>query len=148
MHTLVSGDMTIRLLKVQLLCTMKPKNKYQKSKRAWNLGNDIVAESENYKHLGVNNNKYLSNKISIQDATHKLKGTFLSLVNSDILNHGALHPLTCKTIYKSIVLPKALYGCENWDNLNDTELLSLERAHRFCNKHMQSLNLRTRTDVA
>ena len=99
-------------------------------------------------HLGVNNNKYLNNKISIQDATHKLKGTFLSLVNSGILNHGALHPLTCKTIYKSIVLPKALYGCENWDNLNDTELLSLERAHRFCVKHMQSLNLRSRTDVA
>ena len=42
----------------------------------------------------------------------------------------------------------ALYGCENWDNLNDTELLLLERAHRFCVKHMQSLNLRTRTDVA
>ena len=42
----------------------------------------------------------------------------------------------------------ALYGCENWDNLNDTELLLIERAHRFCVKHMQSLNLRTRTDVA
>ena len=133
--------------KSSIIVYNETKNNYQKSKRAWYLGNDIVAESENYKHLGVNNNKYLNNKISIQDATHKLKGTFLSLVNSGILNHGALHPLTCKTIYKSIVLPKALYGCENWDNLNDTELLSLERAHRFCVKHMQSLNLRTRTDV-
>ena len=114
------------------------------------LGNDIVAESENYKHLGDNNNKYLNNKISIQDEFHKLlkRYTFLSLVYSGILNHGALHPLTCKTTYKSIVLPKALYGCKNWDNLNDTELLSLERAHRFCVKHMESLNLRTRTDVA
>ena len=28
------------------------KNNYQKSKRAWYLGNDIVEESENYKHLG------------------------------------------------------------------------------------------------
>ena len=119
--------MTIWLLKAQLLCTKKQKNNYQKSKQAWYLGNDIVAESEYYKHLGINNNKYLNNKISIQDATHKLKGTFRSLVNSGILNHGALNPLTCKTIYKSIVLPKALYGCENWDNLNDTELLSLNR---------------------
>ena len=68
------------------------KNSYQNQNEH---GNDIVAESENYKHLGVNNNKYLNNKISIQDATHKLKGTFLSLVNSGILNHGALHPLTC-----------------------------------------------------
>ena len=35
-----------------------------------------------------------------------------------------------------------------WDNLNDSELLSLERAHRFCVKHMQFLYLRTRIDVA
>ena len=125
------------------------KNNYQKSNRVWYLGNSIIAESENYKHLGVkNNNKYLSKKISIQEASHKLKGTFLSLVNSGIFNHGALHPLTCKTIYKSIVLPKALYGCENWDNLSDTDLLTLERAHRFCVKHMQSLSTRTRTDTA
>ena len=65
------------------------------------LGNNIVPESENYKHLGVNNNKYLNNKISIQDSTHKLICIFLSLVNSGILNHGALHPLTCK---QSIIL--------------------------------------------
>ena len=59
-----------------------------------------------------------------------------------------LHPLTCKTIYKSIVLPKALKGCENWDILSDTDLLTLERAHRFCVKHMQSLSTCTRTDTA
>ena len=46
------------------------------------LGNSIIAESENYKHLGVSNIKYLGKKMSIQDASHKLKGTFLNLVNS------------------------------------------------------------------
>ena len=124
------------------------KNNYQKSNRVWYLDNSIIAESENYKLLGVNNNTYLSKKISIQDASHKLKGTFLSLVNSGIFNHGALHPLTCKTIYKSTVLPKVLYGCKKLDNLSNTELLTLERAHRFCVKHMQSLGTRTRTDTA
>ena len=47
-----------------------------------------------------------------------------------------------------MVLTKALYGCEILANLNDTELLTLERTHRFRVKHMQSLGLRTRTDVA
>ena len=37
--------------------------------------------------------------------------------------------MVAPTICKSIVLPKALNGSENWDNLNDTELLSLELAH-------------------
>ena len=32
------------------------KKNYQKSNRVWYLGNSIMAESKNYKHLGVNNN--------------------------------------------------------------------------------------------
>ena len=59
-----------------------------------------------------------------------------------------MHPLTCIKIYNSVVLPKALYGCENWFDLTESEILSLERAHRFCVKHMQSLSKRTRTDAA
>ena len=112
------------------------------------MGNDTIMENENYKHLGVNTNKYLSHTINIKDATDRLKGTFLSLVHSGVLHQDNLHPLTCIKIYNSVVLPKALYGCENWFDLTESEILSLERAHRFCVKHMQSLSKRTRTDAA
>ena len=60
----------------------------------------------------------------------------------------SLHPLTCKKIYNAVVLPKALYGCENWSALTSAELLTLERAHRFCIKRMQSLPMYTRADIA
>ena len=56
-------------------------------------------------------------------------------------------PLTAKHIYKSIVLPKSLYGCEVWSQLSPTQLSSLERAHCFCAKFMQSLPRNTDTDV-
>ena len=82
MHTLVSGDTTSPSLKSQLLCTTKPKKTYQKSNRVWYLGNSIIAVSENYKLHDVNNDKYLSKKINIQDAIHDLKGTSPALVNS------------------------------------------------------------------
>ncbi|MCG8112938.1 MAG: reverse transcriptase family protein [Candidatus Thiodiazotropha taylori] len=121
---------------------------YLKSSRTWYLGNNQVDESENYKHLGFIHNKYLSSKPSIKNATDKLKGTFFSLINSGLLYEDTLHPLTYKKIYNAVVLPKALYGCENWSGLSSNELLSLERAHRFCIKHMQSLGRRTRTDIA
>ena len=49
------------------------------------------------------NKKYLSKKVNIKDATDKLKGTYFSLANSGILLQEMLHPLTCSTIYKSIV---------------------------------------------
>ena len=42
---------------------------------------------------------------------------------------------------------KALYGCELWNNLNQTELLSLEREHRCICKTLQGLPFnRTRSD--
>lgn len=47
-----------------------------------------------------------------------------------------------------MVLPKALYGCELWDNLATKHLDTLEKAHRFCVKYMQLLPKRTSTDLA
>ena len=69
-------------------------------------------------------------------------------MNSGIFYDKSLHPLTCKKFYNAVVIPKALYGCENWFALSSTELLTLERAHRFCIKKMQSLPLYTRSDIA
>ena len=51
-------------------------------------------------------------------------------------------------IYNSVVLPKALYGCELWCNLTSNHCLSLERAHRLCLKFMQYLPRNTKTEVA
>ena len=90
----------------------------------------------------------MSLKTNIKDASDKLKGTFVSLANSGIIHENRLRPLSCKIIYKCIVLPKALYGCENWNNMTGSDVLIMERAHRFCIKHMQGLHRRTRTDIA
>ena len=68
---------------------------------------------------------------SVRRASTKLRGTFLSLVNSGLHPHG-LNPLTFLTIYKSVVLPKALYGCELWSSLSLANITQLECSHRFC----------------
>ena len=134
--------------KCSVIVYNETKHDYLRSQRVWYLGNSIIEETENYKHLGFNNNKYLNQTISIKESCDKLKGTFFNFVHSGVFYEGTLHPITCNKIYRSVVLPKALYGCENWANLSDSERVTLERAHRFCVKHMQSLNIRTRTDVA
>ena len=124
------------------------KYEFIRSNRVWQFGNNQVQEDGNYKHLGVINNKYLSFKPNINDATDKLKGTFFSLINNGIFYEDSFHPLTCKKIYNAVVIPKTLYGCENWSALTSAELLTLGRAHRFCFKRMQPLNMHTRTDIA
>ena len=90
----------------------------------------------------------MSLKTNIKDTSDKLKGTFVSLANSGIIHKNGLHPLSCQKIYKCIVLPKALYGCENWNNMTESDVLIMERAHRFCIMYMQGLHRRTRADIA
>ena len=85
---------------------------YDQHKRQLRLGPHIVNEDMNYKHSGVNYNKYLSIDINLKEAANKSKDTFLSLVNCGLIHSESLHPLSCKTIYESVVLPKALYGCK------------------------------------
>ena len=70
----------------------------------------------------------------------------MSIANCGLFSD--LNPLTCIKLYRSVVLPKALYGCESWSNLSDSTTTQLERAHRFCIKFMQGFGLRTRTDIS
>ena len=97
--------------------------------------------------FGVICDKYMSIDENVKLACNKLRGTFLCLVTCGIYENG-LNPLTSRRIYNSVVLLKALYGCELWSNMQSSHIVSLERAHRFCIKFRQFLPKFTSTDVA
>ena len=42
--------------------------------------------------MDVNCNKYLNIDINIKEATDKLKGTFMSLLNCGLIHSDSLHP--------------------------------------------------------
>ena len=64
-------------VKCSVLVFNETKFAYDRHKRQWRLGPHIVNEDVNYKHLGVNCNKYLSIDVNLKEAASKLKGTFL-----------------------------------------------------------------------
>ena len=57
-----------------------------------------------------------------------------------------LNTSTCLKIVNQLAYTRALYGCELWNNLTKSELLFLERAHRFVCKAVQGLPKRSRSD--
>ncbi len=122
-------------------------NDYLTRNRQWHLGRDTVDESRDYTHLGESISSNMSLDINIKEAVRKLKGSFIGIANSGVHEYG-LHPLTSMKLYKSVVLPSALYGCELWNKLSVTDLETIERAHKFCIKYIQGLPTRTPTVVA
>ena len=107
------------------------------------LGHNSVDESTKYKHLGFCCDKYLSLDENVKDASNKIKGTLLNLINCGIYE-GGFNPITSHHLYTTVVLPKAIYGCELWNNLLPKHISLLETSHRFSIKYMQSLPKRTR----
>jgi len=130
--------------KVIVFNDRNPPNTYN---RNWKMGSQEVDECEEYTHLGIVCCRTMDSTNIISQACAKIRRTYFSFAEFDIYRE-TIHPLTCKRLYESLVLPAALYGCEVWNNLTANQILKLERAHRQCIKHMQSLPLQTRTDVA
>ena len=107
------------------------------------LYKDPISMVTSAKHVGVPLNSDFNSVEQTLNACRFLRTAALALLNSGI-HPSMLNPLTCAQIIKSVCYSRAaLYGCELWNNLNQTELLSLERAHRFICKTLQGLPFRT-----
>ena len=111
------------------------------------LGQLELREGVEYKHLGITVSKDMKVKRNVSESASNIRKIFFGLVSSGF-SEMQLHPLTLKRIYESIVLPRALYGCELWGNLSQSDSLLLERSHRLCIKSMQNMDRNTRTCVA
>ena len=133
--------------KCSIIVTGESSYSYKNRNRSWFLGVNAIEEDVEYKHLGILFNKFKNTNTVINEACSKLCSTFLSIINCGIY-YGGIHPSSSKTIYKTIVLPKALYGCELWGNICKSNMLKLERAHRFCIKYIQSVSKYTKTYIA
>ena len=101
-----------------------------------------------HKRLGVVQSQSLRQPADVSAVKQTLRGTFLSLATCGLHAYG-INPISAIKLYTSIiVMPKALYSCELWNNIDKTTMTQLEIAHRFCVKFCQCLPRLTRTDIA
>ena len=115
--------------------------------RTWMLGPKPIAEVTSTTHLGFTINKYMKATNIVISAAQKLKGSMMSILGPGI-QPNSFNPICCLKLYKLICLPRALYGSELWFNLSASDILIIERAHRFCLKRMQGFHRSTRTAIA
>ena len=118
-----------------------------KNSRTWMLGQNRIAEDCSSVHLGLIINKHRKSTNVAITAAQKLKASLMSIVGPGLQPHY-FNPVCAFRLYKLVCISRALYGSELWTNLTDSDLLILERAHRFCLKRMQGFNRTTRTPIA
>ncbi len=58
-----------------------------------------------------------------------------------------LNPLTSASLYRKIIMPTVLYGCELWNHLTKAESDELNKLQHFIVKKIQGFNIRTRSDM-
>lgn len=94
---------------------------------------------DTYNNLGILVNNKCNFSDRINSACRKGNNTFYAL--SDI-GSPYLNPLTIAHIYKTVVIPSMLYGCELWNNLSAKDA---QRLHVF--QHSVCKTAQTRSDI-
>ena len=94
----------------------------------WNIGSAQICEVDDYTRLGITCNKFMDNSMCIQEATIKLRGSLISISNSG-LHPKSCNPVSSRVSYTSIVIPRALYGCELWNTCTSADMMKLEVVH-------------------
>lgn len=131
--------------KLMVFGETKVEFKKQKNQRKFFLGKFKIDEVEQHTHVGIILNKFNS-KDRTKSACRKGRGVMVSL-NQSGLTKAWLTPLPLVRLYKTVVLPRALHGCELWNSITKEEKLILERLQRFCAKEIQGFPRLTRSDI-
>ena len=110
----------------------------------WHLGPAKVPCEHSYNHLGIVVNHKCKLSDRIHEACNKGRKTYFAL--SD-LGTKFLNPKTLSHLYKKIVLPSVLYGCELWNNMLSSDRAQLNTFQHFICKNSLNLPKSCRSDM-
>ena len=121
-------------------------NRYQNFNYKRTLGNAILCRVDKQEHLGLTISENMSCHQTVQKVIKKGKMKLFaisSLADTDI----NINPKTAESLYKHIVMPIILYGCEKWTNIQQEDINSLHQLKHLATKVFLKLPLRTRSDM-
>ena len=102
--------------------------------KRWTLGVLKLIDPDKYTHLGIVCTKEMDTKVNINEAASQIRGLFFGLISFSFSEQD-LNPLTWKRICETVILPKALYGCELWSNIFQTDMLLLDISSSLPENH-------------
>ncbi|XP_069105510.1 uncharacterized protein [Argopecten irradians] len=86
-------------------------------------------------YAGITFNENLKSDLAMQESTAKNRRKLNSFISIGIHKNG-MNPISSVSIWKKVILPSLLFGCELWSNfsnttLNDMEIFQCQAARRI-----------------
>ena len=110
----------------------------------WCIGNERIPIATNYTHLGVDINSNLNSSERIMNCCRKRRNSFFALNG---ISSKSTNPEVLVKLYKTIILPSVLYGCEIWGRVKASDLALLNKLQHFIVKRILDLPKLTRSDM-
>ena len=106
---------------------------------------ESIPDADSHTHLGIELNGKLSALSRTTNACRKGRNTYLAI--SNIRDDNASPLIVLIKMYKSVVIPSVVYGCEVWNDLKNKDLFLLNRPQHFVAEHAQKFSTLTRSDI-
>ena len=110
----------------------------------WYIGIETIPVVDSCKHLGITLDRRLTNACRVHEACSRARKSYFSLKSN---MPGTVNPLTATSLYRKVILPSLLYGCELWNELSVTDTKKLSQLQHFLVKDMHGFETRTRSDM-
>ena len=121
-------------------------NKRTKSAYPFCIGNEQLREESTTTYLGILQDVSLKSVKRTGASIQKGRNAFHAMIGYGVKPNG-VNPLTAISLYRKIIIPSVLYGCEIWNNLSASEINEIDRLQRYIVKRIQGFSVRTRTDI-
>ena len=120
--------------------------KRAKAAYPFHIGNAQLREESTTNYLGILQDTSLKSVKRTRASIQKGRNAFHAMIGYGVKPLG-INPITAISLYRKIILPSVLYGCEIWNNLSTTEINEIDKFQRYIVKRVQGLPVRTRTDM-
>jgi hypothetical protein len=114
------------------------------SNYAWHVGKEIIPISTTYLHLGVLQTANLQSLPNTYRLCEKGRKSYFG-IKANMFKES--HPKTSVSIYKKVILPSTLFGCELWNNLKTKDWAALNRFQHLIVKDIQNFNKSTKSAI-
>lgn len=110
-------------------------------------GDKLIDQVNEAQHLGITQTSNLRCTTRITERCQKARNAFFAMAAQGVSIHG-LNPLVSVNLYKKIIVPIALYGCQLWNYHTINDINCVNKLQHFVVKKIQGFGTRTRSDMA